>query len=261
MIAALGENPGPFDRGRRRRLVGAALPQAAARRDRAAHPADRVPLGLHLLGRGRGGVALTPWAYVAGSIISLVVFARNRNFAFLRTAQFLLILVAPALGMIMLGGLEDGEHGDPVVASSRRSARLPSTDLRVPGPGSRPSSSSILLVLVLSEVVRPDGADLPEAFVRTFDVLNIVAVSFVAMLLLITFARGRETAQARVEALLLNILPEEIAQRLQAEPAGDRGPLRRRQHPLRGRRRLHSAREPTRRARGRRDARSSVHDF
>ena len=33
-----------------------------------------------------------------------------------------------------------------------------------------------------------------------------------------TFARGRETAQARVESLLLNILPEEIAQRLQAEP-------------------------------------------
>jgi adenylate cyclase len=36
--------------------------------------------------------------------------------------------------------------------------------------------------------------------------------------LLITFARGRDSAQARVEALLLNILPEEVAQRLQAEP-------------------------------------------
>ena len=75
----------------------------------------------------------------------------------------------------------------------------------------------VLLAVVLSEVVRPDGANLPDAFVRTFDVLNIVAVSLVAMLLLITFARGRDTAQARVEALLLNILPEEVAQRLQAE--------------------------------------------
>ena len=55
---------------------------------------------------GEEAVALTPWAYVTGSIISLAVFARNRNFAFLRTAQFLLILVAPALGMIMLGGLD-----------------------------------------------------------------------------------------------------------------------------------------------------------
>ena len=58
-----------------------------------------------------------------------------------------------------------------------------------------------------------------DAFVRTFDVLNIVAVSFVAMLLLVTFARGRDAAQERVEALLLNILPEEIAQRLQADPS------------------------------------------
>jgi adenylate cyclase len=78
--------------------------------------------------------------------------------------------------------------------------------------------AAIVISLALSEVVRPDGADLPEAFVRTFDVLNIVVVSLVAMLLLVTFARGRETAQARVETLLLNVLPAEIAQRLQSDP-------------------------------------------
>jgi len=59
---------------------------------------------------------------------------------------------------------------------------------------------------------------LPNGFVRTFDVLNIVFVSFVAMLLLVTFARGRDAAQARVEALLLNVLPGEIAERLQSDP-------------------------------------------
>src|SRR4051794_40059422 len=52
-------------------------------------------------------VALTPWAYVTGSAISLAVFARTRTFAFLRTAQLLLILVTPALGMVMLGGLHE----------------------------------------------------------------------------------------------------------------------------------------------------------
>jgi hypothetical protein len=63
-----------------------------------------------------------------GSIISLAVFARTRNFAFLRTAQFLLILVAPALGMIMLGGLEDSSFCDPVVAScAARRGRLKHT--------------------------------------------------------------------------------------------------------------------------------------
>ena len=44
--------------------------------------------------------------------------------------------------------------------------------------------ATILLALVLSELVRPNGADLPAGFVQTFDVLNIVVVSFVAMLLL-----------------------------------------------------------------------------
>ncbi|HYF11304.1 MAG TPA: adenylate/guanylate cyclase domain-containing protein, partial [Actinomycetota bacterium] len=73
--------------------------------------------------------------------------------------------------------------------------------------------------LAFSEVVRPNAADLPEGFVRTFDVLNIVVVSLVGMMLLVTFARGRDLAQARVEALLLNVLPAEVAQRLQSDPA------------------------------------------
>ena len=166
---------------------------------------------------GEEAVALTPWAYVAGSIISLAVFARNRNFAFLRTAQFLLILVAPALGMIMLGGLEDSSF---VILWSLL-APLGAVAFDRPArawPWFAAFVAVVLLAVVLSEVVRPDGANLPDAFVRTFDVLNIVAVSLVAMLLLITFARGRDTAQARVEALLLNILPREVAQRLQAEP-------------------------------------------
>jgi hypothetical protein len=66
---------------------------------------------------GEEAVALTPWAYVSGSILSLAVFARNRNFAFLRTAQFLLILIAPALGTIMLGvrGTETASRCIPVV--------------------------------------------------------------------------------------------------------------------------------------------------
>jgi adenylate cyclase len=162
-------------------------------------------------------VALTPWAYVAGSIVSLAVFAQNRNFGFLRTAQFLLILVAPAAGAIMLGGLDDSST--VVVWSFFAPLGAVAFDRpRRAWPWFAAFVSTVLLVVVLSEVVRPDGADLPSGFVRTFDVLNVIAVSFVTTMLLVIFARGRETAQARVEALLLNVLPEEIAQRLQDEP-------------------------------------------
>jgi adenylate cyclase len=167
---------------------------------------------------GEEAVALTPWAYFVGSILSLAVFAGNRNFAFLRTAQFLLILVGPALGTIMLGGLDDASS--VVVWSLLAPLGAVAFDRpRRAWPWFAAFVVTLVLVLVLSEVVRPDGANLPGAFVRTFDVLNIVGVSLVALILLVTFARGRETAQARVEALLLNILPEEIAQRLQAEPS------------------------------------------
>jgi adenylate cyclase len=166
---------------------------------------------------GEEPVALTPWAYVAGSALSLAVFANKRNFASLRTSQLLLILVAPALGTVMLGGLRESS----AVILWSLLAPLGAVALDRPGrawPWFAAFVATVLLALALAEVVRPDGADLPDGFVRTFDVLNIVVVSFVAMLLLVTFARGRDAAQARVETLLLNVLPAEVAQRLQSDP-------------------------------------------
>jgi adenylate cyclase len=166
---------------------------------------------------GEHEVALTPWAYAAGSAASLVGFARTRNFALLRTAQQLLILVAPAAGTVMLGGLD--ESSSVLLWSLFAPLGAVAFDRpRRAWPWFAAFVATILLALVLSEVVRPNGADLPSAFVRTFDVLNIVVVSVVALMLLVTFARGRETAQARVEALLLNVLPADIAQRLQSDP-------------------------------------------
>jgi adenylate cyclase len=167
---------------------------------------------------GERAVAVTPWVYVTGSTISLVVFARTRSFAFLRTAQLLLILLMPTLGTIMLGGLDESSS---VILWSLL-APLGAVAFDRPGrawPWFAAFVVAIVLALALSEFVRPRGAVLPDGFVRTFDVLNIVVVSLVAILLLVTFARGRETARARVETLLLNVLPAEVAQRLQSDPA------------------------------------------
>ena len=166
---------------------------------------------------GEHAVALTPWAYAAGSAISLVVFSRTRDFAFLRTAQLSLILVAPALGTVGLGGLRESSG----VILWSLFAPLGAVAFDRLGRAWAWFAAFVVtmaLALGLSEVVRPDGADLPEGFVRTFDVLNILVVSFVAMLLLVTFARGRDAAQARVEALLLNVLPADVAERLQSDP-------------------------------------------
>jgi adenylate cyclase len=166
---------------------------------------------------GEHGVAITPWAYVAGSALSLAIFARTRDFAFLRTAQQVLILVAPAAGTIMVGGFDESSS----VLMWALLAPLGAVAFDKPSrawPWFGAVVVAILLSVALSEVVRPDSADLPNGFVRTFDLLNIILVSFVAVFLLVTFARGRDTAQARVETLLLNVLPEEVAQRLQSDP-------------------------------------------
>ena len=167
---------------------------------------------------GESAVALTPWGYVAGSILSLVVFARTRSFAFLRTAQLLLILVAPALGVIAVGSLDESSS---VILWSLL-APLGAVAFDRPErawPWFAAFVGTAVLAIVFAEVVRPEAADLPAPFVAAFDVMNIVAVSFVAILLLVTFARGRDVAQARVEDLLVNVLPAEVAERLKSEPS------------------------------------------
>ncbi len=166
---------------------------------------------------GEEAVAISPWGYVAGSIVSLAVFARTRSFPFLRTAQLLLILVAPAVGLVMLGSLDASSN---VVVWSLL-APLGAVAFGRPErvwPWFGAFVATVVVSIALAEVVRPDAAELPDAFVAIFDVLNIVAVSFVALMLLVTFARGRDAAQARVEDLLLNVLPADVAERLQEDP-------------------------------------------
>ncbi len=125
---------------------------------------------------GEPAVALSPWGYVAGSIVSLAIFARSRNFAFLRTAQLLLILIAPAVGVVTLGSLD--ESSSVIVWSFL--APLGAFAFGRPErawPWFAAFVATIVLSLVLAEIVRPEAADLPNGFVRTFDILNIVAVS------------------------------------------------------------------------------------
>jgi adenylate cyclase len=165
---------------------------------------------------GELAAALLPWSYVVVSVASLVVFARTRNFAFLRTAQLLLILVVPALLTVALGGLD--ASSDVILWSLLAPLGAVAFDRPARAwPWFAAFVAVLLLAIGLSEIVRPDGADMPETLVRAFDVLNIVAVSLVAFVLLVNSARGRDAAQRRVEALLLNILPSEVAQRLQAD--------------------------------------------
>ncbi|MGH3132693.1 MAG: adenylate/guanylate cyclase domain-containing protein [Gaiellaceae bacterium] len=160
--------------------------------------------------------ALFPWGYTLASVLCLLVFARTRSYRFLRFAELLMIVVTPALLLLALGGLAPSSGvilwslvaplGTVVFDRSRAWAWYVAF------------VALLAVTIPLAPVVRPEEADMPEGAVRAFAALNIAAVSLVAFTLLVTFARQREAAQGRVESLLLNILPHEIAQRLQAEP-------------------------------------------
>jgi len=194
-------------RERKRLLVGVALMVL---------PAGLI-WGALYWGLGERGAALLPWAYTLASIIALVTFAQNRSLRFLRTTELALILVTPALLVIALGGLAPSSGvilwsllaplGAVVFDSPRRAWAWFIVFLAL-----------VAVTIPLARVLRPDAAEMPDDAVLAFAALNIAAVSLIAFTLLVTFARQREAAQLRVETLLANILPDEIARRLQAEP-------------------------------------------
>jgi class 3 adenylate cyclase len=63
-------------------------------------------------------------------------------------------------------------------------------------------------------VLAPHAPRIPDDVRTAFFVLNVAGVALVAYLLLQHFVRQREAARAATEALLLNILPRQIAERL-----------------------------------------------
>jgi guanylate cyclase len=205
----LGAEPGdsPDERARKALLVGVSLMV--------------LPAGL-LWGSlywafGEPVPALLPWAYTIASVLCLSVYARTGSFRFLRFVELALILVTPALLLLALGGLAPSSG---VILWSLL-APLGAVVFDRPSRAWAWFGAFLGLLVVtipLAPVVRPDAADMPEGAVLAFAALNIAALSFVAFTLLLTFARQREAAQGRVETLLLNILPDEIARRLQVEP-------------------------------------------
>jgi guanylate cyclase len=161
--------------------------------------------------------ALMPWSYALLSVASLGVFARTRSFRFLRRAQLGLILVLPALLVVVLGGLS-AASGAVLWSLLAPLGALAFDRLARAWLWFAAYLGVMVGCIILAPLVRPEAAALPGNARSALAVLNIAGVSLVAFTLLAGFARQREAAQRRVERLLLNILPDEIVDRLQDEP-------------------------------------------
>jgi adenylate cyclase len=164
---------------------------------------------------------IVPFVYFAVSVGSLVVFARTRSFRLLLVAQLLDILLTTTAGQMLVGGfLPSGgvglwgilaPLGALVFLEVRQAVRWFGAFLLV-----------FLLTGILGEALFSD-ADLPVWFTSTMLALNVIGTGSVAFTLLASFANQRNVAlralraeQEKSEALLMNILPSSIAERLKA---------------------------------------------
>ena len=167
-------------------------------------------------------VGVVPYIYLAISVGSLAVFARTRNFRFLLVAQLLDVLLTTTVGQMMIGGfLPSGgvglwgilaPLGALVFLEVRQAVRWFVGFVLV-----------FVILGILGEVFFPD-ADLPVWFTSTMLALNVIGAGSVAFTVVATFAKQRNEAlaalraeQERSDALLMNVLPASIAERLKVD--------------------------------------------
>jgi guanylate cyclase len=164
-------------------------------------------------------IGVIPFIYFAVSIGSLVVFSRTASFGPFLTVQLLDVLLTTTVGQMLAGGfLASGgvglwgilaPLGALVFLEVRRAVRWFVGFL-----------AAFVLLGIAGELFFHD-VDVPGWFTTTMLALNVVGVGSVAFTVLATFATQRNDAltalraeQERSEALLTNVLPSSIAERL-----------------------------------------------
>jgi len=161
--------------------------------------------------------ASIPFAYQVVSLASLAVFARTKSYRFLRFTQASLMTLLPFLLQWSLGGY---------VASSAVSlwalVAAFGTLFFFSVNASIPWFVAFVALTAFSGLFEPtlaqNAAPIPDPLRVAFFVLNVIGVAFTAYLLLQYAVRARDQAFARSEALLLNVLPPLIAERLKRAP-------------------------------------------
>ncbi len=161
--------------------------------------------------------AAIPFGYQIATVISLAYFVRSKDFRIFRFSNMLMMLILPFVLQWSLGGY---------VASS-----VVSLWALIPAFGALffytareaiPWFVAFVALTVGSGFADPflssSPASIPEPIVVAFFVLNVVAVSLTAYLLLQYSVRERDAALARSDGLLLNVLPRSIADRLKHTP-------------------------------------------
>jgi len=164
-------------------------------------------------------VGIIPFVYFAVSLGSLLLFARNKVFGSFLTTQLLDILLTTTIGQMFAGGfLPAGGVGLWGILAPL--GALVFLEVRQAINWFIGFLCAFVLLGIAGEALFPP-APVPHWFTTTMLALNIVGTGTIAFTVLASFATQRNVAlsalqveQARSEALIQNVLPSTIAERL-----------------------------------------------
>lgn len=166
-------------------------------------------------------VGVLPFIYFAISVGSLVVFSRTRSFAPFLTAQLLDVLLMTTIGQMLSGGfLPSGGVG--LWGMLAPLGALVFLEVRQAIGWFVGFLAAFVLLGIVGEVFF-NNVDVPTWLTTTMLALNVIGTGAVAFTVLASFATQRNAAlaalraeQERSEALIKNVLPSSIAERLRA---------------------------------------------
>jgi adenylate cyclase len=207
-VASIGADPNDDDdiRLRKSLLVVCAFPFVFA----------GAGWGLMYILFGEPLAGMIPLSYAVISLLSIIHFGLTRRYHFFRYSQLILILLLPFFLMVMLGGFVNGS------AVILWALICPLGALLFDEPSHAPRwFLAFVGLVVLSGFLQPYVGftnNLSSGIVIFFFVINLIGVGSLVFLMVFYFVGQKNVFQEKSEALLLNILPKEIAAILKNEP-------------------------------------------
>jgi adenylate cyclase len=171
--------------------------------------------GLMYISFGETLAGLIPLSYSIISIFSIIHFSHTRRYGIFRFSQLMLILLLPCALMTALGGFISGS----AVILWALICPLGSMLFAKPKQAPRWFLAFALLVIV-SGILQPWISfenNLTVTQRNIFFIINLTGVGSLIFIMVFYFVQKKNYFQERSEALLLNILPKEIADILRKE--------------------------------------------
>jgi adenylate cyclase len=174
------------------------------------------------LGEGYAFMAAVPYVYIVVSYVSLLIFYHLKRFDYFIFIQLVMLLVMPFFMQWVIGGFE-ASSGVAIWA-----ILSPVGALMILGTQQSTPWFALFMALAavswqLNSLFATSALPIPDEVKDTFFVMNVSGVATILYVVMRYFQSQKqrvllalETEQARSEKLLLNILPQSVAERLKA---------------------------------------------